>query len=679
MEPQVTDPIKAATFLKAHDEAVAHGQLVHRVTQYLAGSGGGLRQAMEAHAAGQGMSVELRAEVTAYSLCLLDDTVVEAVHRDVSHISARAPAATVAYRAATMRLAQNLRALDSGGVVGRQKFATFFRNWKSVAQTKSARARACERPRRMAMQKFFQTVYRYGQDSLRDWGFLQAAVQAHLAPLDSNQRAGASARLKADFISLAFVDGGIYTLANPPEAAVAAALLLPIDQAGKAMDEATQEPVVIEVLDLAVKRKKQVQTASAIAIRRMSVPASLQHYGIWNAGTYPGQSQEVYPDGCPQVLDLLCVSPWPVLRTTARQWDVQPSDVAGCVRLTQPALVMDRQWDLRHQVVPVVILLDRLTATGWAHGAPPALHTKATARVFRMADVISCRSYLQCLLVLEELQASGLPGLRSDQVTRYYTTVLADACPAAVPLDLAQAEYSAWASGREPAKRPTPPSSEEDAPIVRLAGPAHGKAAPAKPAAKPAAAPGPAASGPCALWRPLVKAAAPPPPPTVTAGHCSSSSSSSGTPAGQEPSAGSAGPAGRAANPASPRPGADETSAGDFVVHPRPRVARPKPITLEGCTVTEDSHGQPGQPGYYKRYIVNCPLACTGHSGARAPCCKRRGCGPAQCSSFGDMEPFAFLGAWLAAAPRYADRGAHMEHVPSGRDVEAYMRSQNWM
>ena len=93
---------------------VAKGQQPHRVIEHFAGTNeGSLRVDFEAHAEGRGMSTRLREEVSSYQLCQLDDTWVEAVHRDVSATCKRASACTFPWVAATLRLSQNLAVMDS--------------------------------------------------------------------------------------------------------------------------------------------------------------------------------------------------------------------------------------------------------------------------------------------------------------------------------------------------------------------------------------------------------------------------------------------------------------------------------------------------------------------------------------------------------------------------------------
>ena len=63
---QVWEPAAARRLLEERDGLVTAGDTPHRVTEIFARPGTQLRTAMERHAAGEGMSDELRTEVLAY-------------------------------------------------------------------------------------------------------------------------------------------------------------------------------------------------------------------------------------------------------------------------------------------------------------------------------------------------------------------------------------------------------------------------------------------------------------------------------------------------------------------------------------------------------------------------------------------------------------------------------------
>ena len=82
----------------------------HRVSDIF---GRTLRADMEAFASGERMSDALRQQLQAYQGCVIDDTVGETPHRDVSYQISRARAATMPYIGAVYRFQQNLEEWDA--------------------------------------------------------------------------------------------------------------------------------------------------------------------------------------------------------------------------------------------------------------------------------------------------------------------------------------------------------------------------------------------------------------------------------------------------------------------------------------------------------------------------------------------------------------------------------------
>ncbi|MCP4243259.1 MAG: hypothetical protein GY772_22105, partial [bacterium] len=198
---EVDDRRVAHEFVRQHDAAAAAGAPVHRVTAHLAAPGPDtLRTDLLAFANGGPMSSALRCEVTAYQLCILDDTVQEAVHRDVTHISARAPASKLALRAATLRLDQNIELWDAATALG-QDTDGGFQQGRTVAWGEGQRVM---RPLRAA--QFLDCVYRGGDVALRDWGALQPVMQATAADT-AKERLAEGTKLKEEYLKAVFVQG----------------------------------------------------------------------------------------------------------------------------------------------------------------------------------------------------------------------------------------------------------------------------------------------------------------------------------------------------------------------------------------------------------------------------------------------------------------------------------------
>ena len=116
-------------------------------------------------------------------------------------------------------------------------------------------------------------------------------------------------------------------------------------------------------------------------------------------------------------------------------------------------------------------------------------------------------------------------------------------------------------------------------------------------------------------------------------------------------------------------------------------AARSLPKSLEGVEVkrekhTGDSAVTPRNQKGYTRLRVLCP--CPGHSekvpGQRRKICeRRRGTGPDQTATFGELEPYGFLGAWLSSAAKFPGQREHLDHDPSTAEVREYMKSVGWL
>jgi hypothetical protein len=122
----VNSAAAAALFLETHDEAISHGLPVHRVTHYIAGDDAwSLRRDMERYAASGKCSRRLWGELQAYRFCPIDETPIEAVHRDVTRVGVRATAGKIVFKAASMRSEQIFNELDFLG----GRFETMLKFW----------------------------------------------------------------------------------------------------------------------------------------------------------------------------------------------------------------------------------------------------------------------------------------------------------------------------------------------------------------------------------------------------------------------------------------------------------------------------------------------------------------------------------------------------------------------
>ncbi len=165
-------------------------------------------------------------------------------------------------------------------------------------------------------------------------------------------------------------------------------------------------------------------------------------------------------------------------------------------------------------------------------------------------------------------------------------------------------------------------------------------------------------------WHDLVWLVAP------LAGAPSASHSAAQGSGGLEVSSGASSSAGQMAGA---QPIADATLAAVATGGPS---AEPMRAIVEGVEVHEEAHGVIGQPGSYRRLIVRCGQ----HGGPRAQCRKTRSFGTreGQRSGLGDIEPFAFLGAWLKAHSKFEDAATHKRYSPGVEEVHAYAVENRW-
>ncbi len=133
------DDVSAAQrFLREYNTAMENedsARRVHRVTTYLASEAPGcLGSDLRRYAATGEMSQRLRSEVTAYHLCMLDDSMQEMPHALVSHTALAARASRISWWSATLRLQQNLAAWSLSENVSPHLFEDFSasgRDWPS--------------------------------------------------------------------------------------------------------------------------------------------------------------------------------------------------------------------------------------------------------------------------------------------------------------------------------------------------------------------------------------------------------------------------------------------------------------------------------------------------------------------------------------------------------------------
>ena len=644
----------------------------HRVTSYFCEDvDGSLRSDLLRHVAGMGMSSSLRSEIRAYQMCKIDDTWAEAAHRDISGFKKRSAASKVAHTAASQRLAQNLARYDAMAPCERGQFYELLKKHQAVGQTIPKRALALRRVKKKASLLHGQ-VYRSDVDALRDWG-AELGPSISALPDKPSQRRSVATRLQLEYLASAIEDGEVLSLplvSDEAYAQVARAALQ--DRPALLRNAPAKEWSYFIVIVKAAKRKKQMRTA-ALERDNMLLPVSLQRMALWPAGLDEDPPQLLaYYDGYPHIADVFHLAPWPVLRSGLLKWRAGASSVSGCVSLSDasasvPALGSDG--------VPALLLLEDLVAKGWTRGQPPAEHTLASCKQFRVKDPIAAKSYLRCLVALDKLLVSdSFVSLRSDQPMLYYACVLASDEPGQVPLNSDVASYKRMLAspdaGEPDAGADTlallhqgadnsAATSSSDEVVVSSRTVVAAKRKPSHPGSAKAQ------QTQKEDWHALVGLAAQPPvqlpEPTLDEQRGqllqdmdTSVASSSGV---------------RSAAPLEVAVASSQRGSVSSTSCLRSYV--------EGVAVYEEAHGVAGQRGSYRRLAV----VCEHHACKRGACRKRRNFGTrsGQQSGLGDLEPWAFLGVWLRAHARFEDADAHVKYSPSASEVMAYVQEQQWL
>ena len=214
---QVWGPSIAGEFLRKRDKLVEEGKQPHRVTELFAGLGQPLRRDMERHAAGQGMSSKLCAELLAYSLAKIDDTWAEAEHRNVSLFSGRTPRSKVAYMAAAHRREQHLALYDSLSPGQQDSFGAMLKAHKRIGQRGGQKKLRLLRKRKVRRDVLDSFVYRYDSASTRDWREVLSKETLNFLPVKRTKKCP-TVRLQREYLHHIVPEGEVLSF---PASAVA--------------------------------------------------------------------------------------------------------------------------------------------------------------------------------------------------------------------------------------------------------------------------------------------------------------------------------------------------------------------------------------------------------------------------------------------------------------------------
>ena len=670
---QSEDPQKASQFLSAHDRAVAARLFVHPVTALFAGQlPNSLRADFQRHADGEGMSEELSVQLQSYMLCKLDDTWPEAVHRDVSTASSRASPAKVPFLASSLRLSQNIAMYDKLSEQGQIFFQRCLGRWRAMAHPNPERARQLTQPRGRTSRDAIEDIYRCGRASLRNWGAELGQKLQPFLPESLPARASLLTRLKVDYLTHVVSIGEVHSLpadeSQVDAPGTAQVAVVPF------VERPASKSHFFVVVDPDVRRKRQLKTASWLAQQAMGWPVSLQRLTYWGSQAMPEGARErvatlVYRDGFPEVVDALAFASWPAWKGGLKRWSSSPSSIPGCECLSDAQEVGQLEWDWRAGAAPTLAILDKLASDGWEIGQPPAAHTADTSKHTKVKDPLARKAHLTCLVLLGDLRAQGLNGLSSGQPQKYYACVLLSDRPADIPVGLRASDYKSlldadgqldrWEGVQQPALQDQDAAGvlaitdkdSDDGVIVHRG--RHGAAD--------------YSDCPSGVSRPARKR-------VRTTDHWSQLSWPQGELAAAAPASASS----------RSLPDGEDIAGSALALVPIESTAASSTggallrSVVEGCEVFEERHGVVGCPGYYHRLVVKCPHHV---SQLGRPCRKTRvfGCREGRKTGLGDLEPYAFLAAWLAGHASVASAVDHKKWSPGPDVVKEYALQHGWV
>ena len=134
----------------------------------------------------------------------------------------------------------------------------------------------------------------------------------------------------------------------------------------------------------------------------------------------------------------------PANKHRVQRWDAGPSDVEGCLCLSNPR-PCSPSTNLRSKSIPVLTLLDALAEQGWASEAKKVVHSRESPTIWDSWNLPSARFYLQCLRAVEELMRKGAEPFPSRRPQAFYRSLLLDPSGASAQLSAAECEKRAVA------------------------------------------------------------------------------------------------------------------------------------------------------------------------------------------------------------------------------------------
>ncbi len=325
---QVDSPKLARSFLDMHDQHVCDGGQPHRVKQHFAIPNSHLRRNMESFADGKDVSHLLRSKILSYQCCTLDDTWVEAVHRDLAGFRRKKHMAKMPYRFGSLRLGQNLDLCESLSATEPNTLEQLIWPWwRAIASLATPRIplRSLWDCRWLSARRVYTKAYKLGQASLVDWASnLPPLTNASWETAETRASPQWAKRLQWDFMHTLVEFLGNQSVLSIQDQE---------DSRSTNPRTATTQRLFQVIMGGVVRREKQLKTAWSTGMGAMACPAMLQNLAILASRGH--DTWDVYQHGHPDVEDLVRCAPWRSVRCDLSFWSLVPADTAGCVQLGQ--------------------------------------------------------------------------------------------------------------------------------------------------------------------------------------------------------------------------------------------------------------------------------------------------------------------------------------------------------
>ena len=453
------------------------------------------------------------------------------------------------------------------------------------------------------------------------------APAADDAPRPKRKPGDWAARVLREFLASALARGTYITVTVPSE--------IHVDEAGEPMD--VVQPMQVLAVD---KRQVNVTTYDVtMDPAREAETSSVQQYERWMSfDSEPcgvPTSMDIFTMGGPDSVNFLALSgTGEGARSKFLQWDVEPSDVEGCMSLVNPR-GLQASHKLTDRDVPYLALIDALHHAGFQSTLGIVEHRKAEPGDLYDGRV-KHKDYLRCVLMQKHLFDAGCEWFDSRASSAFYALLrlwpqkavpgmTAKECQRLLGKAPAEDDVRSAVLDSCAAPPPPPPPPQRARPRGGLGAPFSG-----------------GLGGP------------PPPPPagqseSALAGSGSSSSTSSSSSSDESGSSSGSGLA---------------ASGSDISTAPPPDDDYPR--KLFGQTLKREEHAGRGTGRGLRVACLN-----PAHNDGR-PCSRYRSV-TLGTETYGVQAPTYFLGCWLLKSHDFASRKAHMNWQPNASDIEAYL------